>query len=521
MNACPPRPLVLVALLAACSSAPPESAVPAEDERARPPRVAIVSGAQAVKTLTTAIYRGGFEAKTCVYETLVKRDDQGRIAPGLASSWAYSDGGRTLRLELRPGARFHDGSAVDARAVRIHLRRWIGLPEHDWLLASRAIRAVEEDGANAVVLRLDPPCDVLPDLCSVNPCGVAAPAALDFEGAFAAPVGSGPWAFDGVREDGRVLRVVRWNERENKRVASRAVDLVRYEQPECRTLVADLLAGRVDAVVESWYVKIPRDLVPALRADPDLRVTEGPGSATTYLSFRLDAGAASDVALRRAIADAVDRDALVAEVERGHADPSRAWAPPGCAGWPASTRPSSPRAPAPSSARVRLLARADTDVNDQRDLARALAAQLERAGIATDVIALAGTAHAEAVRAGGFDARIETTWGMPYDPDLALRARFLDPLPYPTATTPPAHGRDAETARLVLELAAATEPDAQVRARAAVQAHLDAQAIVVPLYVPRRIAAIRAGLGATALDRDLYRVDATLLAAPAQPSSRP
>lgn len=506
-----------LALASACASSPHVESV---DASARPPRVAIVSGAQAVKTLTTAIYRGGFEAKTTVYETLVKRDDHGRIAPGLASSWAYSDGGRTLRLELRRGARFHDGSAVDARAVRIHLRRWVGLPEHDWLLASRAIRSVEEDGENAVILRLDPPCDVLPDLCAVNPCGVTAPAALDHEGTFAAPIGSGPWALESVREDGRVLRVVRWNERENQRVASRAIDLVRYEQPDCRVLVADLVAGRVDAVIESWYVRIPRDLVLRLANDPAFVVDEGPGSATTFLSFRLDAGPCADPAARRAIARAIDREELVARVERGHADASSTWAPPHCDGWPA------PRARASTDAKpsrpVKLLVRADTDTNDQRALADVLVEQLARAGIATEPLVVAGAAYAEAVRGGHYDVRIESTWGMPYDPDLALRGRFLDPLPYPSASTPPpAHARHPRTRDLVEALARATDPDEQARARAAVQDHLDAEAIVVPLYVPRRIAVVRKGIGATPLDRDLYRIDATLLATPKPARSMP
>lgn len=485
----------------------------------RPARIAIVSGVQAVGRLTTATYRGGFEAKTAVYETLVKRDDAGGISAGLASAWTYSDDGRTLRLQIRPGARFHDGSIVDARAVRLHLRRWVGLPEHDWLLASRAIRDVEEDGADAVILRLDPPCDVLPDLCSINPAGVTAPGTLDYEGEFASPVGSGPWAWDSVREDGRVIRVVRWNERENRRVASRVIDLVRYEQPDCRTLVEDLRRGVVDAVVESWYVKIPRDLVRELERDPALILTEAPGSSTVYVSFRLDVGPCADVGVRRAIADAIVREDLIARVEDGHADPTWTWAPPSCADWPAAVERTSRESGVPSTP-VRLLTRVG-GTGDQVALARAIAEQCARVGLQLQVVEASATAYSEAVSSGAYDARIETTWGMPYDPDLSLRSRFLDPLTYPTATTPPVFGRDARTAELVLHLARATEFADQVRARAAVQAHLDEEAIVVPLYVPRRIACVRAGFGSTPLDRDIYRIDMTQVTTNSVPRSMP
>lgn len=514
--------LAFVGLCAACRSAPPSETAGAEGRRdGNPPRVAIVSGSQAIRELTTTSYRGGFEAKTAVYETLVKRDDAGRISPGLASSWSYSDGGRTLRLELRPGARFHDGSSVDARSVRLHMQRWIGLPEHDWLLASRAIRAVEEDGDGAVVLRIDPPCDVLPDLCAVNPAAITAPGTRDFEGEFATPIGSGPWAWEGVREDGRVIRVVRWNERENKRSTARVIDLVRYEQPDCRILVQDLLAGTIDAIVESWYVKIPRDLVTELVADPTLRFVEGPGSSTVYLYFRLDTGPCADVRVRRAIADAIVREELIDRTEDGHADPTHTWAPPGCADWPASRAESTDGVRPAVDAPVRLLARGDSNGSDQLDLARAIAEQCASAGIDVRVVEARGAAYGEAVRGGLFDVRIETTWGMPYDPDLSLRARFLDPLTYPSATTPPVHGREPRTAELVRDLAVATDQAARVRARDAVQAHLDEQAIVVPLFVPRRIAVVRRGIGGTPLDRDLYRLDTTLLTTNSAPRSMP
>lgn len=513
------RALLVGMLVAIANSCASDTA--SRDEVTRPPRVAIVSGAQAVKTLTTAIYRGGFEAKTTIYETLVKRDDAGRITPGLATSWEYSDGGRALRLVLRPGARFHDGSLVDARAVRIHMRRWIGLPEHDWLLASRSIRSVEEDGPNAVILRIDLPCDVLPDLCAINPTGVTAPATLDHEGAFASPIGSGSWAFDSVREEGRVIRVVRWDERENRRDASRVIDLVRYERPDCRTLVEDLRAGSIDALVEGSYLKIPRDVVGELERDLALRFVEGPGSTTVYLSFRVDVGPCSEREVRRAVSAAIDRRALIEIAENGRADPSANWAPPGCVGWNAKAM-SSPIAPrvAPGTT-LRFLARADPDVGDQRPLARAIAAQLERAGLAVVVVEVLGAAFDEAVRGGDFDVRIETTWGMPYDPDLALRHRFLDPLSYPSASTPPIHGRTPRAAELVASLARATDPTEQALARAAVEEHLADEALVIPLYVPRRIAVTRCGVGSTPLDRDLYRIDMTQLTTSASARSIP
>lgn len=52
-----------------------------------------------------------------LYETLVRVDCMGRVAPGLASSWRRSVDGRTWIVTLRTNARFSDGTPVTAPAV--------------------------------------------------------------------------------------------------------------------------------------------------------------------------------------------------------------------------------------------------------------------------------------------------------------------------------------------------------------------------------------------------------------------
>lgn len=51
-----------------------------------------------------------------IYEGLVTRDKDFRIAPGLAVSWSQPDA-KTWRFKLRPNVKFHDGSAFTAEDV--------------------------------------------------------------------------------------------------------------------------------------------------------------------------------------------------------------------------------------------------------------------------------------------------------------------------------------------------------------------------------------------------------------------
>ena len=61
------------------------------------------------------------------YETLVTTDAQGNLAPQLAERWALEDDARMVRVNLRPGVVFSDGSPLTAVAVKASLERSIRL----------------------------------------------------------------------------------------------------------------------------------------------------------------------------------------------------------------------------------------------------------------------------------------------------------------------------------------------------------------------------------------------------------
>jgi peptide/nickel transport system substrate-binding protein len=59
------------------------------------------------------------------FETLVTTDTQGNLVPLLCERWTPEEGGRMVRLELRRGIDFSDGSPVTAAAVKASLERSI------------------------------------------------------------------------------------------------------------------------------------------------------------------------------------------------------------------------------------------------------------------------------------------------------------------------------------------------------------------------------------------------------------
>src|SRR5262245_16898110 len=53
-----------------------------------------------------------------LYEPLVHHDMRGQLRPGLATSWRWRDGNRTLDLTLQPGVRSHTGAVMTACDVK-------------------------------------------------------------------------------------------------------------------------------------------------------------------------------------------------------------------------------------------------------------------------------------------------------------------------------------------------------------------------------------------------------------------
>jgi len=78
----------------------------------------------------------------------------GRPQPKLAQRWTESDDGLTWTIELRRNAFFHDGSAVDATAVKNSLERSMKSSERAFRPGLSDITSIETPSSTQVVIRL-------------------------------------------------------------------------------------------------------------------------------------------------------------------------------------------------------------------------------------------------------------------------------------------------------------------------------------------------------------------------------
>ncbi|MCS6798487.1 MAG: ABC transporter substrate-binding protein [Myxococcota bacterium] len=256
-----------------------------------------------------------------LFASLVAMDgDRLEPYPDLAETIDSIDS-RRWRIRLRPGLRFSDGSTLDAADVVATYRSVI-----DPALGSRyagtyrrIVRIAAEDD-RTVLFELDGPhATFVTDL--ELPIVRAEDAARRIGTGTSPVIGAGPFVLVS-RRPGRIELAAnpRWHGG-RPLVARVVLEAVRDDN----TRALRLLADRGDLVVGA----LPPLLVPLFETRPGFRVRTAPGIGTTYLGFNLDAPVLSDVRVRRAIAHALDRHALVDAELAARGRPARGLLPPG------------------------------------------------------------------------------------------------------------------------------------------------------------------------------------------------
>lgn len=241
-----------------------------------------------------------------VYDPLAAYDASNQLVPQLAASIASDAEFLVWTVTLRPDVRFHDGTPVDAEAVRRNLEAQRSSP------ASRALWAPVESVVAAdpltVVVTMRRPWSTFAHALTGQAGFIAAPTTLDApDGAFR-PVGSGPFAYESW-VPGEAARFVRnpayWQE-DLPRVDAVEVRVVRDETDR----TDGLLAGRYDLALTDDPASVSRLTEAADAERIQLAVDrEGESPKFTFV-LNTDTIPFVDPIARRALASATDRIAL-------------------------------------------------------------------------------------------------------------------------------------------------------------------------------------------------------------------
>ena len=137
-----------------------------------------------------------FEALGLIYNTLVQENSNLQITPDLATSWAFSNGNKTLTLNLRQGVKFDDGSTMTSADVVASLQRAQATKTADPSASFiGSVTSITASGPNTVVLKMShPDVSVLEGLATVN-LAIMPKAAITSGSIVKTPDGTGPFEY--------------------------------------------------------------------------------------------------------------------------------------------------------------------------------------------------------------------------------------------------------------------------------------------------------------------------------------
>lgn len=248
-----------------------------------------------------------------VFEGLVTLAEDGSAQPRLAERWTVSADGLLVRFELRPGVRFHDGTPFDANVARFSLDRARAAgsanPQASLLAA---IDRIEAPDPRTLLLHLKRRDGGLLQSLGSAAFVMVAPASVATNPT--APNGTGPWRF--VRwQRGHAIELARFDAYWG---APAKLDALQYRFiADPSAAYAALMAGDVDLFAN---FPAPEHLA-QLGADRRFEVKAGISEGETLLSMNHRRPALASLAVRRAIAAAIDRRALIDGAMFGYGTP--------------------------------------------------------------------------------------------------------------------------------------------------------------------------------------------------------
>jgi peptide/nickel transport system substrate-binding protein len=235
-----------------------------------------------------------------IIEPLVFSDSSMTLVPGLATSWERA-GEKVWRFKLRKGVRFHNGEEFNAEAVRFSIER---SKKGNYGSYYADIENIVTPDPYTVEIHTTSPTSVTPAIMSV--LWIVPPKHVQQVGDAAfgkAPVGTGPFRFK-EWAPGKSLTFVRNDDYWGDKAKVGGVKWTWSAEPSARTSL--LLAGNADVAVN-----VNPQETAEIEANKNTKVIRGLTNRTVYIFFDMKSPIVNDIAIRKAVAHLVDRDAIV------------------------------------------------------------------------------------------------------------------------------------------------------------------------------------------------------------------
>ncbi len=263
---------------------------------------------------------GMYPLNTNIFESLVRLTPDYQVEPLLAESWEFVEP-NTWSFTLRSGVTFHDGTPLTSEAVAWSLGRIAAVGGGTLGIDENSVEII--DDLNFTVTPARTNLRLIQQLNHPSN-SIIAPNSQPLE----TRIGTGPYQeVEYAREDRYVVEAYDgyWGEKPAlSRITFRFI-------PDATTRMLALQSGEVDLIYE-----VPKESAEEITSNDELQLITSKVGAYEALYFNIhgpdgyDLG--QDIAVRRAVAHAIDKESIVEGVWRGNAEVSNTMIPPGILG---------------------------------------------------------------------------------------------------------------------------------------------------------------------------------------------
>jgi peptide/nickel transport system substrate-binding protein len=258
-----------------------------------------------------------------IFEPLYTVSDNGKtVIPWLATGYTVSKDKKTYTFTLRTGVKFSTGQPMTSKDVKFSIDQARAAAQ-GWGYIDTAIKSVTDPTPSTVVVSLKFPwAPLLADLSlfanDIVPDNYGGKSEAAF---YQAPVGTGPfkWAF---WHKGQALKLVKnTNYWQPGKPYLDSVTWTDVTSDNTRQLQLKSGQSQIDEF-PAWST------VSALKAAPGVDMTLFNSTRTDYMAFNEKKAPFNDVHVRRAISEAIDRQAMIKAVLFGNGKPANSFMPP-------------------------------------------------------------------------------------------------------------------------------------------------------------------------------------------------
>jgi peptide/nickel transport system substrate-binding protein len=286
------------------------TAVPSSSFAGPDTNIAIIGAANEPVTLDPAAGNTGFDYPYLysIYDRLIHFVPETlELVPGIATEWGFEgENNQTFRMMLREDMRFHDGTSVNAEAVKSSLLHFKETSSRGFLDVVDEIEIVDD---HTLLLHLNQEYSVLPAVLADRAGMISSPTAREKHGEDFGrnPVGAGPFRLSDW-SPGESIELETFSDYGG--VEEPRLDGVEFRIITSQTaMVSALIAGQIDQA----FSLDPKNLA-LLRANPRIRVNVEPTLFYYQLMLNTTVSPIDDPLVRQALNISVDREALAKAV---------------------------------------------------------------------------------------------------------------------------------------------------------------------------------------------------------------